>query len=187
MFLLTRRPTKATNNEAIQAKWSIQRSSYFATSKVVRRARRGVLKSTSNLSYLAAPRTPVYVSDANWLPSFDNALASPASKEKWKILEKAFQVHVNRTKNPKKNWGEICGMRPNVAIALLWAISTTYWNFPHFSPCETGERKAREISICRIICSQGRRSYFDLVLVWTILKSLETLKIYFKWKIKMCF
>ena len=37
-----------------------------------------------------------------------------------------------------------------IRTTALWAISTTNWNFPHFSPCETGGSKAREISIsCR--------------------------------------
>ena len=40
------------------------------------------------------------------------------------------------------------------------------WNFPHFSPCETGGRKAREISICRRHGSQGSCSYFDFPLVF---------------------
>ena len=46
----------------------------------------------------------------------------------------------------------------------MWAISTTNWNFPHFSPCETGERKMLEILIWCRNCSQGSCSYFDFPL-----------------------
>ena len=47
----------------------------------------------------------------------------------------------------------------------MWAISTTFWNFPLFFPCETGRRKAREISKCCRNCSQGSYSYFTFPLV----------------------
>ena len=46
----------------------------------------------------------------------------------------------------------------------MCTISTTNWNFPHYSPCETGGRKARGISICCRNCSQGNCSYFDFPL-----------------------
>ena len=36
--------------------------------------------------------------------------------------------------------------------------------FPHFFPCETSGRKAREISICCRNCSQGSCSYFEFPL-----------------------
>ena len=42
----------------------------------------------------------------------------------------------------------------------MWVISTTFLNFPHFSPCEKGGRKAREISSCRKNWSQGSYFYF---------------------------
>ena len=45
----------------------------------------------------------------------------------------------------------------------MWAISTTFWK-PHFSSCETGGRKAREISIWCRNCSQGSYSYFTFPL-----------------------
>ena len=59
----------------------------------------------------------------------------------------------------------------------MWAISTTNWNFPHFSPCETGGRKARKILMCCVNCSQGSRSYFDFPLktVWYLLSSYHDL------------
>ena len=40
------------------------------------------------------------------------------------------------------------------------AISLTNQYFPHFSPCETGGRKAREFLIRCRNCSQGLYSYF---------------------------
>ena len=49
----------------------------------------------------------------------------------------------------------------------MWEISTTNWNFSHFCPCETGGRKAHEISICCENCSQGNCSYFDFPLTIT--------------------
>ena len=66
----------------------------------------------------------------------------------------------------------------------MWAISTTNWNFPHFSPCETGGRKAREISICCRNCSQGRCSYIDFPLEQTKVSSLAIVeRLLFQWKI----
>ena len=46
----------------------------------------------------------------------------------------------------------------------MWLISTTNWNFPHFSPGETGGRKAREISIRCRNCSQGSYSHLTFPL-----------------------
>ena len=51
-----------------------------------------------------------------------------------------------------------------IRTTALWTISTTNWSFPHFSPCETGGRKVREISICCRNCSQGSCSCFDFPL-----------------------
>ena len=56
----------------------------------------------------------------------------------------------------------------------LWAISTTNSNFPHFSPRETGGRKAREISFCCKNCSKGSFSYFDFPLNTDIELQLHT-------------
>ena len=50
-------------------------------------------------------------------------------------------------------------------ITALWSLSTANWNFPHFSPCEKGGRKVREILIYRRNCSQGScPHFFPLVL-----------------------
>ena len=56
----------------------------------------------------------------------------------------------------------------------MWAISTTNWNSPHFCECETGGRKAREISICFRNCSTGIYSYFSFPLNDRRLFSLQS-------------
>ena len=44
----------------------------------------------------------------------------------------------------------------------LWAISTTNWNLPRFSPTCFARRKVGEISICCTNFSRGSYSNFDL-------------------------
>ena len=61
-----------------------------------------------------------------------------------------------------------------IRITALWVISTTFWNFPHFSPCETGGRKPREISICCRNCSQGSCSYSDFPLEHDLFKNVSS-------------
>ena len=48
----------------------------------------------------------------------------------------------------------------------LWAISSTNWNLPLFSPTCFARRKVREISIWCRNCSQGSCSYSDLPLIF---------------------
>ena len=51
-----------------------------------------------------------------------------------------------------------------IRTIALWAIFTTNWNLPRFSPTCFARRKVREISICCRNCSQGRCSYFDFTI-----------------------
>ena len=60
-----------------------------------------------------------------------------------------------------------CERESKIRINALWAISATFWNYPRFSPCETGGRKAREISICCRNFSQGSYSFFTFPLKTT--------------------